>query len=45
MGKGKNRSRYNKRYKEISIENRVSNYLRVENMKWKRGDKSVIKMR
>ncbi|KYM85516.1 hypothetical protein ALC53_04760 [Atta colombica] len=26
------RSKYNKRYKEIRMENRVPNYLRVENM-------------
>ena len=32
------RSRYNKRYKEISMENRIPNYLRVENMEWKRRD-------
>jgi len=32
------RSRYNKRYKEISMENRIPNYLRMENMEWKRGD-------
>jgi len=32
MRKGKNRSRYNKRYKKyVSMENRIPNYLKVEN--------------
>ncbi|KYN43063.1 hypothetical protein ALC56_02502, partial [Trachymyrmex septentrionalis] len=37
------RSRYNKRYKEISTENKVPNYLRVENMEWKREKENEIR--
>ena len=41
------RSRYNKRYKEISMKNRIPNYLRVENMEQKRRDeiRALFKLR
>jgi len=50
MRKGKNRIGQNiiKNIKRnISMENRVPNYLRVENMEWKRGDeiRALFKLR
>ncbi|KYM77119.1 hypothetical protein ALC53_12414 [Atta colombica] len=42
-----NRAKYNKRYKEIGIENRLPNYLRSENMKIRKGGemRALIKLR
>ena len=41
------RTKYNKRYKKIGIENRLPNYLRSKNMEMRREDKvrALIKLR